>query len=267
MDGLRNGSFRDLFDLSGKVALVTGAAAGFGEVICAALAEFGCDVAAADVDYEGARRTAGKVVALGKRSEAIAADVASPEQIRDMVKAAVDSLGTIDILVNCAGVPQHDAAESTPLGTWDRVIDINLRGTFLCCQAAAQVMLEKKKGVIINFSSIAGAVGVGRGANVYCASKGGVNTLTKALALEWASRGIRVNAIAPCQFMTPGLREVIRDPQFDPKKLMETWTANIPLGRVGETHEIVGPVLFLASDASSMVTGTILDVDGGYLAR
>ena len=128
-------------------------------------------------------------------------------------------------------------------------------------------MLQKKKGVIINFSSIAGVVGVGRGANVYCASKGGVNTLTKALALEWASRGIRVNAIAPCQFMTPGLQEVMRDPQFDPKKLMETWTANIPLGRVGETHEIVGPVLFLASDASSMVTGTILDVDGGYLAR
>jgi gluconate 5-dehydrogenase len=259
--------FLKLFDLSGKVALVTGAAAGFGEVICCGFAEFGCDVAAADLDYEGAKRTAEKVSAMGRRAIAIPVDVGNPEQIRAMVKTTVEALGTVDILVNCAGVPQHDAAESTPLETWDKVIDINLRGTFLCCQAAAQVMLEKKKGVILNFSSIAGEVGVGRGANVYCASKGGVNTLTKALALEWATRGIRVNAIAPCQFMTPGLREVIRDPQFDPEKLMQTWTANIPLGRIGESEEIVGPALFLASDASSMVTGTILPVDGGYLAR
>jgi gluconate 5-dehydrogenase len=204
---------------------------------------------------------------MGRRAVAIGVDVGSPEQILDMVKTAVETLGTVDILVNCAGIPQHDAAESTPVATWDRVLDINLRGTFLCCQAAARVMLEKKKGVMINFSSIAGVVGVGRGANAYCASKGGVNTLTKQLALEWASRGIRVNAIAPCQFMTEGLKDVMRDPQFDPRKLMETWTTNIPLGRVGEAEEIVGPALFLASDASSMVTGTVLDVDGGYLAR
>ncbi len=262
-----NGAFGKLFDLSGRVALVTGAAAGFGEVICTAFAEFGCDIAAADLDYEGARRTADRVKALARRSVAIAVDVGNPDQIQAMVKAAVEALGTVDILVNCAGVPQHDAAESTPLETWDKVIDINLRGTFLSCQAAARVMLEKKNGVIINFSSIAGSVGIGRGANVYCASKGGVNTLTKALALEWAPRGLRVNAIAPCQFMTPGLKEVISQPQFDPKKLMETWTTNIPLGRVGESGEIVGPALFLASDASSMVTGTILEVDGGYLAR
>jgi NAD(P)-dependent dehydrogenase (short-subunit alcohol dehydrogenase family) len=267
MAELRNGAFSKLFDLSGKVALVTGAAAGFGEVICAGFAEFGCDVAAADLDYNGAKRSADRIAELGRRSVAIPVDVGNPDQIHAMVKTTVEALGTIDILVNCAGVPQHDAAESTPLETWDKVIDINLRGTFLCCQAAARVMLEKKSGVIINFSSIAGAVGMGRGANVYCASKGGVNTLTKQLALEWASRGIRVNAIAPCQFMTPGLQEVIRDPQFDPKKLMETWTTNIPLGRVGESREIVGPALFLASDASSMVTGTVLDVDGGYLAR
>jgi NAD(P)-dependent dehydrogenase (short-subunit alcohol dehydrogenase family) len=236
-------------------------------VICTGLAEFGCDIAAADLDAGGAARTAQKVSALGRRSVAIGVDVGSPDQILAMVNQTVDTLGTVDILVNCAGVPQHDAAEDTPVTTWDRVLDVNLRGTFLCCQAAGRVMLEKKKGVIINFSSIAGAVGVGRGANAYCASKGGVNALTKQLALEWASRGIRVNAIAPCQFMTPGLKEVIADPQFDPKKLMETWTMNIPLGRVGEPEEIVGPALFLASDASSMVTGTVLDVDGGYLAR
>src|SRR5207253_2732683 len=185
-----------------------------------------------------------------------------PEQIQALFERVVEAMGTVDILVNCAGVSQHDPAENTPLETWDRVIDINLRGTFLCCQAAARIMLAKGRGTIINFSSIAGAVGVGRGANVYCASKGGVNTLTKQLALEWASRGIRVNAIAPCQFMTPGLELVVKDPQFDPQKLMETWTANIPTGRIGRPDELFAQVLFLASEASPMVRGPMLDVVG-----
>ena len=193
--------------------------------------------------------------------------MAVPADVTAMVEEAVRQLGTIDILVNCAGIPQHDAAENTPLETWDRVLNINLRGTFLCCQAAARVMIKNNGGVMDKFTSISGSVGVGRGANAYCASKGGVETLTKQLALEWADRGIRVNAIAPCKFMTPGLMDVMADPQFNPEKLMQTWTSNIPLGRIGEPEEIVGPALFLASDASSMVTGVVLPVDGGYLAR
>jgi NAD(P)-dependent dehydrogenase (short-subunit alcohol dehydrogenase family) len=260
-------SFRKLFDLSGRVALITGAGVGFGEAIALGFAEFGCDIAACDLNLENPERTAERVRKMGRRAIALKANVAVFEEISAMVDATVNGLGGIDILVNCAGIPQHDPAESTPLETWDRVLDINLRGTFLCCQAAARVMLKKGGGVMVNFSSIAGVVGVGRGANAYCASKGGVNALTKQLALEWADRGIRVNAIAPCQFLTPGLKEVMAEPQFDPKKLMQTWVSNIPLGRVGEPWEIVGPALFLASNASSMVTGVILPVDGGYLAR
>ena len=259
--------WRNMFDLSGKVALITGAGVGFGEAIALGFAEFGCDIAACDLNIENPQRTAEQVRKIGRRAIALKANVAVPEDITAMVDAAVDQLGGIDILVNCAGIPQHNPAETTPLETWDSVLDINLRGTFLCCQAAARVMLKKGAGVMINFSSIGGVVGVGRGANAYCASKGGVNALTKQLALEWADRGIRVNAIAPCQFMTPGLKDVMADPQFDPEKLMQTWVSNIPLGRVGEPEEIVGPALFLVSDASSMVTGVILPVDGGYLAR
>ncbi len=254
-------AFRKLFDLSGRVALITGAGVGFGEAISLGFAEFGCDIAACDLDIENPQRTAERVRKTGRRAIALKANVAVPEDIFAMVDATVREFGGVDILVNCAGIPQHDPAELTPLETWDRVLDINLRGTFLCCQAAARVMLKKGSGVIINFSSIAGVVGVGRGANAYCASKGGVN------ALEWADRGIRVNAIAPCQFLTPGLKEVMAKPQFDPAKLMQTWVSNIPLGRVGAPDEIVGPALFLASNASSMVTGVILPVDGGYLAR
>jgi NAD(P)-dependent dehydrogenase (short-subunit alcohol dehydrogenase family) len=259
--------FKQLFDLSGQVALITGAGVGFGEAISLGFAEFGCDIAACDLTLENPQRTSERVRKLGRRSIALTANVSVPEDIFAMVDATVKEFGRLDILVNCAGIPQHDPAESTPLDTWDRVLDINLRGTFLCCQAAARFMLKNGGGTIINFSSIAGQVGVGRGANAYCASKGGVDALTKQLALEWADRGIRVNAIAPCQFMTPGLKEVMAKPQFDPAKLMETWVTNIPLGRVGEPDEIVGPALFLASKASSMVTGIIMPVDGGYLAR
>jgi NAD(P)-dependent dehydrogenase (short-subunit alcohol dehydrogenase family) len=258
---------KKLFDLSGSVALITGASVGFGEAICLAFADYGCDIAASDLDIPATQKLVDRIKQKGRRAVALSADTSKPEAITAMVEGAVQAMGTIDILVNCAGIPQHNPAEDTPVEVWDRVIDTNLRGTFLCCQAAARVMLPKRKGNIINFSSIAGSVGVGRGANAYCASKGGINTLTKQLALEWADRGIRVNAIAPCQFMTPGLKAVMAKPQFDPQKLMQTWISNIPLGRVGEPEEIVGPALFLASAASSMVTGVILPVDGGYLAR
>jgi gluconate 5-dehydrogenase len=259
--------FKKLFNLSGRVALITGAGAGFGEAIALGFAEYGCDVAAADLNFDAAHRTAAQVAAQGRRSMAIRVDVSKPEEIGAMADATLRELGAIDILVNSAGISQHTPALELSVESWDKVLDVNLRGTFLCCAAAGRFMVPKRRGTIINFSSIAGVVGMGRGNNAYCASKGGVNSLTKQLAIEWANYGIRVNAIAPCQFLTPGLREVMADKQFDPEKLMQTWTSGIPLGRVGEPHEMVGPALFLASDASSMVTGIVLPVDGGFLSR
>jgi NAD(P)-dependent dehydrogenase (short-subunit alcohol dehydrogenase family) len=257
----------NFFDLTGRTALITGAASGFGRSIAIGFAEYGCQAAVADLDLAKVEETAHMVCETGVRCLPLQVDVAQPDSILEMVRQAEEHFGRLDILVNSAGISQHDPAELTPLETWDRVLDVNLRGTFLCCQAVGRIMLRQERGSIINFSSIAGVVGMGRGTNAYCASKGGVNALTKQLALEWASRGIRVNAIAPCQFMTPGLEEVMQDPQFEREALMKTWTANIPLGRIGEQDEIVGPALFLASDASSMVTGVVLPVDGGYLAR
>ena len=259
--------FARLFDLSGRTALITGAGSGFGRSIAIGFAQYGCQVAVADLDFEKVEQTARASCKSGVRCLPIQVDIGRPESILQMVAQTEQHFGTLEILVNSAGISQHDPAESTPLETWDRVLDVNLRGTFLCCQAAARLMLRQSRGVIINFSSVAGVVGMGRGANAYCASKGGVNTLTKQLALEWASRGIRVNAIAPCQFLTPGLEEVMQNPQFDRQALMNTWINNIPLGRIGQQDEIVGPALFLASEASAMVTGIILPVDGGYLAR
>ena len=260
-------AFANLFDLSGRVALITGAAGALGSRMALGLAEFGADVACVEKTPELAASIASRIREAGRRALELPADVSVTAQAESAVQRTIEELGQIDVLVNTAGFAHHVPAEQLPDEIWDLEVAVNLKGTFNFCRAVGRHMIARKRGSIVNVSSIAGAVALGRGQAAYCATKGAINNLTRELAIEWAPHGVRVNAIMPCQFLTPGNLRILEDPQFDRDNLMATWVANIPLGRLGQPDEIVGPVVFLASDASSMVTGHCLAVDGGYLAR
>jgi gluconate 5-dehydrogenase len=197
------------------------------------------------------------------RARAFAVDVTSRQDVERMVGEAVEAGGALPaVLVNSAGIGARGAAVDYEPELWERVLAVNLTGTFNCCQAVGRRMLEAGRGSIVNIASIGGLVGYA-GSVGYQASKGGVVQLTRTLAVEWADRGVRVNAIAPCTFETPVVaRQRAAEPDLYPGML-----ARIPLGRFGEPAEIVAPALFLASEASSMVTGHVLTVDGGYTAQ
>jgi NAD(P)-dependent dehydrogenase (short-subunit alcohol dehydrogenase family) len=244
------------FSLSGKVALVTGASFGIGHGLAQALAAAGAKVAVA-------ARSQGPLDALADTIGGLAV----PLDVRDVpsIRAAVDSVlgrfGRLDVMVNNAGLGHnHDAIDVTE-SDWDEMMAVNLKGLFFCCQAAARPMLEQGYGRIINMSSQAGSVGIERHA-VYCASKGGVNTLTKVLALEWSGRGVTVNALAPTFIKTPGTRERLEQPDF-----LSSVLGRIPLGRVGSIEEVAAAVIYLASPAGGLVTGSVLALDGGWTAR
>jgi NAD(P)-dependent dehydrogenase (short-subunit alcohol dehydrogenase family) len=255
MNGLRQ------FSLEGKVAVVTGSSRGIGRAIAEGLAGAGAAVAVNGRNSEATQTVAAAIAAAGAKSLAVPADISKPEDVARLIDVTVATFGRLDILVNNAGIsPYYKPAEAMTEAEWDEIMRVNLKGVFLCCQAAGRVMIPQGSGRIINISSIAGKVALPR-LIAYSSAKGAINQLTRVLAVEWAPHQILVNAIAPGYIetdLTKGLRE-------NPKRL-ETMIRQIPLGRLGKPTEVVGAAIYLASDAASYVTGQMLDIDGGWLA-
>lgn len=249
------------FSLAGKVALVTGAGRGIGRAIAVEFAEAGADLVLASRTGAGLEQVADVARINGRRALVAPADVADEVAVADLVRRAVETFGRIDVLVNSAGIsPVYKRAEQMTSAEWDAVLEVNLRGSFLCATAAGRQMIAQGGGSIVSVTSIGGRVALPR-LVAYCASKGGVEQMTKVLAAEWARYNVRVNAIAPAYVetdMTAGLRENPR--------LHEMLVSQTPLGRLARPEEIAGAAVFLASEAASYVTGQTLLVDGGWTA-
>ncbi|MFN8632501.1 MAG: glucose 1-dehydrogenase [Chloroflexota bacterium] len=247
-------------DLTGRVAVVTGAGKGIGRAICLELARAGADVfgvSRTEADLETLGR---EVRALGVRYGACVADLVSAAAAED-VAAEAEAFGPVDVLVNNAGVARTGPAEHVTEADWDYVLDTNLKGAFFVAQAVGRGMLERGGGRIVNVSSQAGIVGL-RDHAVYCASKAGLGLLTKVLAIEWGPRGVTVNAVAPTVILTPMGEQVWGDPKVGAPML-----AKIPIGRFGQPEEVASVVAFLASDLAAMINGEIVTIDGGYTAQ
>jgi NAD(P)-dependent dehydrogenase (short-subunit alcohol dehydrogenase family) len=258
-----------IFDLTGQTVLVTGAARGLGKAMAKGFVAAGADVAVADIDGAAAARTAQELAAAGTKCYAIEVDVADLQSVTDMTRTVVEKWGKIDVLVNNAGIGHNAPAEEMEKSDWDRVIAVNLTGVFLCAQSVGREMIRRKQGNIINVSSMSSLVANYPQPQIaYNASKAGVNMVTKSLASEWAQYGIRVNAIAPGYMKTALTKPFFDDPEVSAKwDTQENWVRPTPLQRVGNPDELVGTILYLASDASSFVTGHILVIDGGYTIR
>jgi NAD(P)-dependent dehydrogenase (short-subunit alcohol dehydrogenase family) len=249
------------FDLAGKVAIVTGAGRGIGYHTALALAKYGADLVICGRTISELEKTKGEIEKLGRRALVKRMDVTKIPEIYAVTEESTKAFGHIDILINNAGLNIPQWAVDVTEELWDKIIDTNLKGFFFCAQAVGKVMIQQKRGKIINVSSQSGCVGLPQRA-AYCSSKGGVNLLTKVLAIEWAKYNINVNAIAPTFIETPGSKPIIEKEGF-----LEYILANIPLGRVGRPEDVVGAVIYLASDVSNMVTGHVLLIDGGWTAH
>ena len=249
-----------LFDLKGKVAVVTGGAKGLGEAIALALAGAGADVAVAGKTQGHNQQAVDKIVSMGRRSVAVQVEVRDPAQVEKMVAKVVGEFGRLDILVNSAGYADVRPITEFPLDVWETIMDINVKGTFLCAREAAKQMLKQGKGKIINISSLQGFAGR-PGDPAYAASKAAVNLMTKSMACEWAARGICVNAIAPTWCWTD-----LTAPALSHKDFYEQIRARVPAGKAGDREDLFGIAVFLSSDASNFVNGTVIPVDGGAIA-
>lgn len=257
-----------LFRLDGRVAVVTGAASGLGHSIAAGLASFGAIVVGGDINDAGLEATVQRVRAEGGTAVGYRCDVSDEASVEAMFARVDSEFGRVDILINDAFTPPTRVVpEGFALDDWERSLRVNLTGYFLCARAAGRRMIERGQGgSVVNISSIAGSSGMGRGNFVYSVAKHGVIGLTRELAIEWARHGIRVNAVQPSQFQTPALKTWIEG-QPDPEAFTKNLLRGVPLDRLGDPDlDMVGPVVFLASDAAAMVTGVVLPVDGGNLA-
>lgn len=265
MTGVAGGSdtLPALFRLDGQVALVTGAAGGIGGLASRVLAEAGAHVALADLDGGAADLMAEKLASEGLATSAYQVDVTDEQEVSQAIEAIIAAHGRIDVLINNAGTAKRMPSEDMPLDEWQRVIDVNLTGVFLCAREAGKHMLDAGRGSVVNLASIMGHVGGALYGNIaYHASKGAVVNLTRALAVEWGGRGVRVNAIAPTFVETPFTENLLSDPAM--RSAIEAAT---PMGRIARVDDLAGAILYLSSSASALVTGHSLAVDGGWLAR
>lgn len=251
--------FKEIYDIKGKIAIVTGGNSGIGYEIAKTLAQSGAKIVIANRRREEGEKAAKAISELGGEAIAIPTDVSQKASVEEMVQNVVGRFGRIDVVVNSAGINVRKYALDFEESDWDQVININLKGTFLVCQAVGRIMVGQKEGKIINISSAVEKIGMEMRA-AYCASKGGVSQLTKVLAIEWAPYGVNVNAVGPGFMKTALLANLIeKDPTFVPMV-----QSRVPLGRLGLPEDVAGVVLLLASDAGNYITGQTFFIDGGW---
>ncbi len=249
-----------LFDLSQKLAVVTGGTSGIGRALSLGLADAGADVVATARRQQQVDETAAEIEARGRKTLRVASDVGERESMEKLLAAVLERFGKVDILVNCAGIIKRTPTLDLPEAEWTHILNVNLTGTLRACQIFGRKMLERGYGRIVNIASLNSFVALSEVA-AYAASKAGVASLTRSLAVEWSKKGVTVNAVAPGVFRTDLNAQLLDSTPRGQELLMRT-----PMGRFGKTEELIGAVVYLASDSASFVTGQILVVDGGFLA-
>lgn len=254
-----NEELKNIFNLVGKTAMITGASGALGSAVSKGLALQGVNIALCDLDINKLDRLADEIRQLGVKALPVVCDVTVEQTCNEMVQAVVSQFGGIDILFNGAGAAHREALVDMEIDDWQRIMDINVKGSLICCKAVAKEMIRTGRGGnIINIGSVRGFHGHADGYTAYGTSKAAIHYLTKTLAFEWAKHNIRVNCIAPCVFWSP-----LTEPILSDEAGYKGYTSRIPLGRAAEPEDFVGPTIFLASEASAMVTAHILSVDGG----